>query len=113
MLASLSLGSTRLQRNLGQQERQRFWDPPTQPGTVSRKGGITIHGKEVFSARFWLVSGSLDVLGFPHSVRQDLSQTGDFYTASIMVGVRASLTLCVCFCVLFPHVHEWHLGDGS
>jgi len=66
-----------------------------------------------FSARFRLVSGNLDVLGFPHSVRQDLSQTGDFHTASIMVGVRASLTLCVCFCVLFPHVHEWHLGDGS
>jgi len=79
----------------GQQERQRFWDPPTQPGTVSRKGGITIHGKEVFSARFWLVSGSLDVLGFSHSVRQSPSQTGGFYTAPIMVGVRASLTPCV------------------
>ena len=94
MLASLSLGSTRLRCNQGRRERQRFGDPPTRPGTVRGKG-VRKSWRGGFSARFGLVAGSLDALGFPHSVRQDLSETGDFYTAAIMVGVRASLTLCV------------------
>ena len=49
-----------------------FWDPPTRPGTVRGKEGEKITEKR-FLGSFSARSGSLDVLGFPHSVRQDLS----------------------------------------
>ena len=82
---------------------------PPDPAT-DEEGGK--EKRDFFSRSEDLVSGSLDVLGFPHSVRQSLSQTGDFYTTPTMVGVRTSFTLCVCMLRAISARAWVHLGDG-
>ena len=42
---------------------------PPDPAQAEERGREN-YGEQVSLARFWLVSQSLDVLGFPHSVRQ-------------------------------------------
>ena len=65
-----------------------------------------------FSARFRLVQGVLTCWDFRTPcvrtcLRQEISH-------SVHHGQCEHHSLCACcFCVLFPHVHGLHLGDGS
>ena len=106
-LSRLATAGTDRQRQR-QRQRRRFCGPPTTPTFNRWKHNIDLRNRETFlpsSPRASLL-GSLDVLGFPHSVRHGPSQTG--YPRTALSPVRCAYhSLCACcFCVLFPHVHE-------
>ena len=61
--------------------------------------------KMLLSSPHACLLASLDVLGFPHSVRHGLSQTGYSRTALSSVRCAHHSLGARCFCVLFPHVH--------
>ena len=113
VLASLSLGSTRLQRNPGQQERQRFLGSAHPTRHRLRKGG----GKITEERFLWRVSGSfhrvLTCWDFrTPCVRARLRREISTQRPSRSVCEHHSLCAC-CLCMLFPHVHGLHSGDGS
>ena len=82
---------------------------PPNPAT-DEEGGKE---KRDFYGRSGSVSGSLDVLGFPHSVRHGLSQTGLSPHRTLLSTHCAHHSLCACSPLRAISARAWvHLGDG-